>query len=141
MKKYDEDGNACFSCIGHTHKREKGHSHCAMWKKEIKIKQCAFGKAYAHKEELNEMLSMYGESIGTEYRKKTTLFGEGNGYIHLMSDLNPKFTICGYVYDICSGGEEESIRKITSTNKKIVTCPKCIAEINNCRGVKTRNID
>ena len=63
-------------------------------------------------------------------------YTEGNGYVHLMSGNNAEYSVCGDAFDI---GSEPGMENLERTNKRVVTCPKCIAEIENCRGVKTRN--
>lgn len=60
---------------------------------------------------------------------------EDNGWVHLMSGNNAEYTVCGDAFDI---GSEPGLEDLKPTDKKVVTCPKCIAEIKNCRGVKTR---
>lgn len=68
-------------------------------------------------------------------------FGEGNGCVHLMSALNAEYTLCGDAFDVYAGsdGKESGVTEdISKTNKKVVTCPRCIAEIENCRGVRIK---
>jgi len=71
-------------------------------------------------------------------------YGEGNGHVHLMSQLNSHRSLCDLAFDYYSGEEyhdyvEQSkgtSDEIVRTDKTIVTCPECITEINNCIGVK-----
>lgn len=62
-------------------------------------------------------------------------FTENNNGVHLMSVLNPEHTLCGDAFDIgfC---ENESCGDLTPTSKKTVTCPRCVKEIENCRGIR-----
>jgi len=76
----------------------------------------------------------------------TEEYGEGNGYVHLMSKLNSHKTLCELSFDEYSGEEyndyvEQSkgtSDEIVRTYKNIVTCPMCILEINNCRMVRIK---
>jgi len=59
--------------------------------------------------------------------------------IHLMSVRigGGEYTVCGLAYDIGGPEEEKSwLGDFITTNKRTVTCPGCIVEIKNCRGVK-----
>lgn len=63
--------------------------------------------------------------------------GEG---VHLKSPLNAEFTLCGDAFDITSvemcNSAEDAHLEIQPTSKKTITCPRCIAIILHCRGVK-----
>jgi hypothetical protein len=69
-------------------------------------------------------------------------FGE-NSVVHLMQAFNSEYTICGDAFDCDSEAGTEHIYPgadhIYPTKKKVVTCERCIREIENCRNVKTMN--
>ena len=59
---------------------------------------------------------------------------DGEGLVHLASTLTGgEYTLCGWSFD--TEAEEEPMKQL---NKGVVTCPSCIAEIQNCRNVKCR---
>lgn len=65
-------------------------------------------------------------------------FGYGkssNGLVHLVSALSGEFTLCGDAFD---GGDTCDGADWTEHKRGPVTCPLCIEEIVNCRGVRVR---
>ena len=55
-------------------------------------------------------------------------------YVHLQSAINSEYSLCGDAFDGCdTDGQVEH----TETDKRVVTCPKCVEEIHNCRRVIT----
>ena len=62
-------------------------------------------------------------------------FVEFEGFIHLMSvQSGGEFSLCGVAFDI---GFHDGIElTFKPTQAKTVSCPACIREILNCRGVK-----
>jgi len=59
----------------------------------------------------------------------------GDGLIHLISAANVEYTICGDAYDGQDGdcdGDSSWVR----CNSGPITCPKCAAQIRQCRGVQ-----
>ena len=60
---------------------------------------------------------------------------ENSKGVHLPFELNTEYSLCGDTFDCGSDGEGESLE---DTNKKVITCPRCIAVIKSCRGVKTK---
>jgi len=65
----------------------------------------------------------------------------GDGLIHLTSALNSEFTICGDAFD---GEANERIKDDSTCHSfckpQPITCPKCIVEIKNIRGVKIKEL-
>ncbi len=60
-----------------------------------------------------------------------------DGLIHLVSAINGEYTVCGDAFDGGLPIGEDNKSDWTKTAKSIVTCPVCVREIINCRGVKT----
>ena len=57
--------------------------------------------------------------------------------VHLVGVVTGgEFTLCGDSFDIAETEDDYTEGGLAHTNKKIVTCPNCIREILNCRGVK-----
>ena len=62
-------------------------------------------------------------------------FLENSDGVHALYD---EHTLCGDAWDIHVDGE---VDELVATDKKTVTCPKCIAVINFCRGLRTQQGD
>lgn len=58
--------------------------------------------------------------------------------IHLMSPVQGEYTICGDAFDGGSGIGESDLTEMHETEKTTVTCPKCVAVILGCRGVRIK---
>lgn len=56
----------------------------------------------------------------------------GDG-VHLMYG---EFTLCGDSFDIADTEKDFEEGPLVETRKRVVTCPKCIARIVHCRGVR-----
>lgn len=61
-------------------------------------------------------------------------FVEASGHIHLIGAFGD-YTLCGDASDL---GADEQDGDWRPTRKRVVTCPRCIAQIEQCRGVKTK---
>lgn len=61
-------------------------------------------------------------------------FTENGLGVHLMSPLEGEYTLCGDAFDNEFGG---SAGEAKATTKRVVTCPRCITVITECRGVRT----
>lgn len=62
-----------------------------------------------------------------------------NGLIHRVSAINPEYTLCGNAFEGDGDGTEEGEKHAwEDCPRGPVTCPECIREIENCRGVRTR---
>lgn len=59
-----------------------------------------------------------------------------DGLVHLVSVLNGEFTLCGDAFEGCDKGDGADWVRCKSGP---VTCPKCISEIKNCRGVRVQH--
>jgi hypothetical protein len=59
-----------------------------------------------------------------------------DGLIHLISAVNSDYTICGDAYDGENGDCADS-QSWGQCKSGPVTCPKCAAQIRQCRGVRT----
>ena len=62
-------------------------------------------------------------------------FVEAEGEVHIMSAINCEYTLCGDAFDLDS--DEPGYEQIP-TDKRTVTCDRCIRETENCRGVRVR---
>jgi hypothetical protein len=60
-------------------------------------------------------------------------FRENLDGVHLMDG---EFTVCGDSFDIADTEEDFKEGPLVETRKRTVTCPKCIARIIHCRGVR-----
>ena len=58
-----------------------------------------------------------------------------DGLIHLISAVNSEFTMCGDAYDGEHGNENDPQSWI-ACKANLVTCPRCAAQIRQCRRVK-----
>jgi len=64
-------------------------------------------------------------------------FVEYEGRVHLMSPTQAgEFTLCGDAFDAYSSEDAPELQ-FKTTSKRVVTCRKCAAIIEACRGVKT----
>jgi hypothetical protein len=75
---------------------------------------------------------------------KTTAYCKSNdGLVHLQSTANPEFTLCGDAFDcgdISGSNDEEKSANWIQCAKGPVTCPLCVAQIEACRGVRTKTL-
>jgi hypothetical protein len=60
-------------------------------------------------------------------------FRENADGVHLMYG---EFTLCGDSFDIADTEEGFEEGPLVKTRKRTVTCPKCVAHILHCRGVR-----
>jgi len=60
---------------------------------------------------------------------------ENKAGVHLMYG---EFTLCGDSFDIASTEKDFPDGKLLPTDKKIVTCEKCIDLIKYCKGQKIK---
>lgn len=60
-------------------------------------------------------------------------FLENDDGVHLMYG---EFTLCGDSFDIAETESDFEAGTLAKTRKRIVTCPKCTAYIQHCRGVR-----
>jgi hypothetical protein len=61
-----------------------------------------------------------------------------DGRVHLVSALNGEYTLCGDAYDGGLAIDEDNQSDWTGQKSGPVTCPKCIKEIESCRGVRVQ---
>lgn len=59
-------------------------------------------------------------------------FGENNEGVHLM---HGEFAVCGDAFDVDIF--DETATRMEPTKKRVVTCERCIAVIELCRGART----
>lgn len=60
------------------------------------------------------------------------------GLIHLVSSINSEFTLCGDAFEgDTSPYKDEAGFAWKHHSHGPVTCPRCIAQIKACRGIKT----
>lgn len=67
-------------------------------------------------------------------------FLENDKGVHLMAAVHGgSFTLCGDSFDIAETQAALDFidGALVVTKKRVITCPDCIVEIKNCRGVKT----
>jgi hypothetical protein len=62
--------------------------------------------------------------------------GENNEGVHMMNPVVSEYTLCGDAWDI-GMTEHGSTKDILPTKKQIITCPKCIEVIKECKRAKT----
>lgn len=63
-------------------------------------------------------------------------FMENSQGVHLMNAIGgSEHSVCGDSFD---AGSESDGEDMWDTDKKVVTCPECIAEILNCRNVRIK---
>lgn len=62
---------------------------------------------------------------------------ENSEGVHLQSPFDDH-TICGDTLDGDDNYMVEEIEPMWATDKKVVTCPRCILMIKTCRGVRYR---
>lgn len=62
-----------------------------------------------------------------------------DGLVHLVSALNGEFTLCGDAYDGGLAVDEDNKSNWQCHKRGPVTCPRCVSEIKNCRGVRVRH--
>jgi hypothetical protein len=63
----------------------------------------------------------------------------GDGAIHLISDLNGEITLCGNAFEGLAMNGEPTDDAWVDHDSGPVTCPECIREIMNCRGVRCKS--
>jgi hypothetical protein len=67
-------------------------------------------------------------------------FLENDKGVHLVGvGQGGEFTLCGDSFDISETESDFTEGALIKTNKKTLTCPDCIREVQNCRGVAIHN--
>jgi len=61
-----------------------------------------------------------------------------DGIVHLISAIDSEFTLCGDAFDGGAGVGLPEQAPWDNCKHGPVTCPRCITQINNCRGARVR---
>lgn len=63
-----------------------------------------------------------------------------DGLIHLVSAIHSEYTMCGDAFEGNPGefDENDDPQSWVKCESQPITCPKCIIQILNCRGVKIK---
>lgn len=63
-----------------------------------------------------------------------------DGLIHRVSGIDSEYTICGDAWDGHKDASDvNDLVQWEFCRPQLITCPKCIMEIKNCRGVRFHN--